>query len=55
MEDKLKKAQKDAKEKPGDKQLSASTKEAAAEIARLKKEMPAQPAVALWSAAMERG
>ena len=45
MEDKLKKAQKDAKEKPGDKQSSASTKEAAAEIARLKKEMPAQPAV----------
>jgi hypothetical protein len=46
MEDKLKKTQKDAKEKPGDKQLSAAAKEMAAEIAKLKKELPQQPAVA---------
>jgi hypothetical protein len=46
MEDKLKKAQKDAKEKPGDKQLSAAAKEMAAEVAKLKKELPQQPAIA---------
>ena len=46
MEDKLKKAQNEAKAKPGDTELSAAAKEMAAEVAKLKKEMPQQPAVA---------
>jgi uncharacterized protein DUF1553/uncharacterized protein DUF1549/cytochrome c len=46
MEDKLKKAQKEAKDKPGDKSLSATTKEMAAEVAKLKKELPPQPPIA---------
>ena len=46
MEDKLKKAQKDAKDKPGDKELSAAAKAMAAGVAKLKKELPQQPAIA---------
>jgi len=46
MEDKLKKAQKESKDKPGDKSLSTAAKEMASEVARLKKEMPPQPAIA---------
>ncbi len=45
-EDNLKKAQKDAKDKPADKTLSAKAKELADEVAELKKKMPPQPAVA---------
>ena len=45
-EDKLKKAQKEAKAKPMDKDLAAAAKEMAAEVAKLKKEMPKQPAIA---------
>ncbi|MBY0514754.1 MAG: PSD1 and planctomycete cytochrome C domain-containing protein [Gemmataceae bacterium] len=45
-QDKLTKAQNEAKAKPADKELAAAAKEQQAEVERLKKEMPAQPLAA---------
>jgi hypothetical protein len=45
-EDKLKKAQADAKAKPGDKDLAAAAKEQNAEVEKLKKELPQPPLAA---------
>jgi len=44
-DERLKKAQREAKAKPADKNLAATSKDMAAEVAKLKKEMPKQPAV----------
>src|SRR5262249_41439648 len=45
-EEKLKKARGEAKGKPGDKDLSAAAKEQAAEVEKLKKELPSPPLAA---------